>query len=136
MHKVFTAVAATAVLGLAGAPAAYASHGGGGGATAPGIDLSGTWTGVESSFFGDRTAVLSLARKGSSYDGSYAELIAGDSPVFKLSSLTVSGQSVTIVFTQGGKPGLHPDVSLRVTLSADGRTLSGVFGTVPVALTR
>ena len=98
----------------------------------PKVDLSGTWTGVESSFFGDRTAVLSLAAKGSSYEGSYAELITGDSPVYKLSSLAISGQNVTIVF----KASLHPDVSLRATLSADGRTLTGVFGTAPVTLTR
>ena len=145
MHKVIKAAAVTAVLALGTAPAAFASHGGGGsggggggGTTAPvaGIDLSGTWTGIESSFFGDRTAVLSLAAKGSSYEGSYTELITGDSPVYKVSSLSVSGQNVTIVFTQGGKASLHPDVSLRATLSADGRTLTGVFGTVPVTLTR
>ncbi len=151
MHKVIKAAAVTAVLALGAAPAAFASHGGGdvggglnggggggGGTTAPvpGINLSGTWTGIESSFFGNRTAVLSLVAKGSSYEGTYTELITGDSPVFKLSSLAISGQSVTIVLTQGGKASLHPDVSLRATLSADGRTLTGVFGTVPVTLTR
>jgi hypothetical protein len=165
MHRVIKAAAVTAALALAIAPAAYAKHGGGGGGGGGGIslpggggdlgggggggggggtttpvpgtvDLSGSWSGIESSFFGDRQAVLTLTPKGDSYEGAYTELITGDSPVFKVASVAISGQNVTIVFEQGGNAGLHPDVSLRATLSEDGHTLTGVFGTVPVTLTR
>jgi hypothetical protein len=156
MHKVIrgAAVAAsTAALAFGAAPA-FASHGGGGGgggggqggggqgggggttAPAPGaIDLSGTWTGTEPIFSGDRQAVLTLSQKNGSYTGTYVELNTAESN-YTLAGLTITGQDVTMAFTRGGKPGQDRTVVLQGTLSADDLSLTGMFSTIPITLTR
>jgi hypothetical protein len=105
-------------------------------APAPAVDLAGTWSGVETTPFGTSPPLLSLTQSGGRYSGSYTRIVAGDSPVFKLSSASITGNRVTLVFTQGGNPSTHPNIGLSATLSADGRTLTGTFGLTPVTLTR
>ncbi len=114
--------------------------GGGGGSTTPipGINITGTWSGTETvGILGTNPAVLSVIENSpTNFSGSYTRIVAGDSPVFKITSGSVSGNVVSLRFSQGGKASLHPDVMLSGTLSADGNTITGIFGVTPVVLTR
>jgi hypothetical protein len=113
--------------------------GGGGGVVTPpapsATNITGTWTGVESSVIGN-PVVLSVTQDRDKFTGTYTRIVAGDSPIFKIQGGSVTGNQVHLSFSQGGKPGLHPDVGLSGVISDDGRTITGIFGTTPVTLTR
>ncbi len=113
--------------------------GGGGGVVTPpaptAANITGTWTGVEQSVIGNQV-VLSVTQDRDKFTGTYTRIVSGDSPTFKIDSGSVTGNQVFLRFTQGGKASLHPDVGLSGIISDDGRTITGIFGTTPVTLTR
>jgi hypothetical protein len=55
--------------------------------------------------------------------------------VFKVTG-TVTGSTVVMTLSQGGKASLHPDLGMSGTVSADGNTIDASLAGFPVKLTR
>ena len=98
-------------------------------ASAPSPDISGTWQGTISvPRLGKLPRVMRITKAGSGYDVKIYSTQESEVPI-ATRNVQVDGSTITMTFDMNSDPWLDYQRTYQATLSSDGKSLSGTWGT-------